>query len=179
MAAAAKLSQHAIDRGEEVNRRIDAKLEYLTFKLGEEEYGVDIQRIQELRSYDAVTKIANTPAHIKGIINLRGVIVPIVDMRIRFNPAAAATYDPLTVVVVLNVAGRVVGMVVDSVSDVQELPADAIKPAPEFGAAIDTRYVTGIGTLGDRMLILVDIDRLMAPDESHLSVAVSEALTTA
>lgn len=82
-------------------------------------------------------------------------------------------------VVVLNVAGRVVGMVVDSVSDVQELPADAIKPAPEFGAAIDTRYVTGIGTLGDRMLILVDIDRLMAPDESHPTVAVSEALTTA
>lgn len=143
-------------------------LEYLTFKLGDEEYGVDIQRVQELRGYDAVTKIANTPEHIKGVVNLRGLIVPIVDMRLRFD-VGTVTYDQFTVVIVLNVGERVVGMVVDSVSDVTTLDPASIKPAPDFGPALDTRYVTGIGTLDERMLILVDIERLMDPDELHIT----------
>lgn len=143
-------------------------LEYLTFKLGDEEYGVDIQRVQELRGYDAVTKIANTPEHIKGVVNLRGLIVPIVDMRLRFD-VGTVTYDQFTVVIVLNVGERVVGMVVDSVSDVTTLDPASIKPAPDFGPALDTRYVTGIGTLDERMLILVDIERLMDPDEMHIT----------
>lgn len=145
-------------------------LEFLTFKLGDVEYGVDIRLVQELRGYDAVTRIANAPEHIKGVINLRGLIVPIVDMRIRFN-AGPVDYDQFTVVIVLNVGGRVVGMVVDSVTDVTSLPPDSIKPPPEFGAAIDTRYVTGLGTLDERMIILVDIERLMAPDELHIAEA--------
>lgn len=147
-------------------------LEFLTFKLGGEEYGVDIQRVQELRGYDPVTKLPNTPAHFKGVVDLRGLIVPIVDLRIRFN-AGSVAYDQFTVVIVVSVADRVVGMVVDSVSDVTALAPDAVKPPPEFGGAIDTRYLTGIGTLGDRMLLLVDIERLLQPDALHLSNAAS------
>lgn len=141
--------------------------EFLTFTLGHEEYGIDILKVQEIRGYDAVTEIANTPEFIKGVINLRGIIVPIVDMRIKFN-LGHAEYNELTVVIILNVANRVVGMVVDGVSDVITLNADQIKTAPEFGSAIDTQYVKGIGTVDDRMLILVDIEKLMTSQDMDL-----------
>ena len=144
-----------------------SRLEVVTFKLGEEEYGIDIQKVQELRGYDTVTRIANAPAFIKGVINLRGNIVPIVDMRIKFN-LEHVNYDAFTVVIILNVAKRVVGMVVDSVSDVITLSAEQIKPAPEMGSVLDTDYLIGLGTLDERMLILVDIDRLMSSDEMGL-----------
>jgi purine-binding chemotaxis protein CheW len=141
--------------------------EFLTFRLGAEEYGIDILKVQEIRGYDQVTRIANAPAFIKGVVNLRGVIVPIVDLRLKFN-LGEAKYDAFTVVIVLNVLGRVVGVVVDSVSDVLELSAAEIKPAPEFSSLLDAGYITGLGTIksGDengesRMLILVDIERLM------------------
>ncbi len=140
------------------------RLEFLAFTLGTEEYGVDIQKVQELRGYDAVTRIANAPDFIKGVINLRGAIVPIIDMRIRFG-LGAPTYDAFTVVIILNIGNRVMGMVVDSVSDVVTLSREQIKPAPEMGSALNTDYLTGLGTLGDRMLILVDIDRLMNGDD--------------
>ncbi len=143
------------------------RLEVVTFTLGEEEYGIDIQRVQELRGYDAVTRIANAPHYIKGVVNLRGIIVPVIDMRIKFN-LGTPTYDSFTVVIVLNIRGRVVGMVVDSVSDVITLAPGQIKPAPEMGAAFDTDYLIGLGTLDDRMLILVDIDKLMSSDEMGL-----------
>ena len=143
------------------------RLEVVTFKLGEEEYGIDIQKVQELRGYDAVTRIANAPEYIKGVVNLRGIIVPIIDMRVKFN-LGTPSYDQFTVVIVLNIAGRVVGMVVDSVSDVITLGAEQIKPAPEMGAALDTDYLIGLGTLEERMLILVDIDRLMSSEEMGL-----------
>ena len=139
-------------------------LEFLAFTLGQEEYGIDIQKVQELRGYDAVTRIANAPEHIKGVVNLRGIIVPIIDMRIKFN-LGAPTYDQFTVVIILNVASRVMGMVVDSVSDVITLSAEQIRPAPEMGAVLDTDYLIGLGTLDDRMLILVDIDKLMSSSE--------------
>ncbi|WP_425584149.1 chemotaxis protein CheW [Variovorax defluvii] len=142
-------------------------LEFLSFTLGEEEYGIDIQKVQELRGYDAVTRIANAPEFIKGVVNLRGIIVPIIDMRIKFA-LGQPTYDQFTVVIVLNIGGRVVGMVVDSVSDVITLNADQIKPAPEMGSALDTDYLIGLGTLEERMLILVDIDRLMSSEEMGL-----------
>jgi purine-binding chemotaxis protein CheW len=135
--------------------------EFLTFTLGKEEYGLDILKVQEIRGYDAVTAIANSPAFIKGVINLRGIIVPIVDMRIKFN-LGKVEYNEYTVVIILNVANRVVGMVVDGVSDVITLKPDQIKPAPEFGSAFDTRYLTGLGTVDNRMLILVDIEKLMS-----------------
>jgi purine-binding chemotaxis protein CheW len=141
--------------------------EFLTFTLGKEEYGIDILKVQEIRGYDAVTAIANTPEFIKGVINLRGIIVPIVDMRIKFH-LGKVEYDQFTVVIILNVANRVVGMVVDGVSDVITLNPDQIKAAPEFGSAIDTQYVMGLGTVDERMLILVDIEELMTSSDMEL-----------
>lgn len=144
-----------------------APLEYLAFTLGNEEYGIDIQKVQELRGYDTVTHIANAPAFIKGVVNLRGTIVPIIDMRIKLN-LGTPRYDQFTVVIILNVAQRVMGMVVDSVSDVITLNAEQIKPAPELGAALGADYLIGLGTVEQRMLILVDIDRLMSSAEIGL-----------
>jgi purine-binding chemotaxis protein CheW len=141
--------------------------EFLAFTLGKEEYGIDILKVQELRGYETVTHIANSPDFIKGVVNLRGIIVPIIDMRIKLN-LGTPTYDQFTVVIILNVAGRVMGMVVDSVSDVIALPAEQIKPAPEMGSAFNTDYLIGLGTIDERMLILVDIDKLMSSDEMGL-----------
>ena len=141
--------------------------EFLAFTLGREEYGIDILRVQEIRGYDTVTRIANAPAFIKGVINLRGNIVPIVDMRIKFN-LQQVRYDAFTVVIILNVAKRVVGMVVDGVSDVLTLTAEQIMPAPEFGATLTTEYLTGLGTVDGRMLILMDIEKLMTSKEMEL-----------
>lgn len=141
--------------------------EYLTFRLGNEEYGIDILKVQEIRGYDAVTAIANAPGFIKGIINLRGTIVPIIDLRIKFA-VGEATYDQFTVVIILNVAARVVGIVVDSVSDVLTLQEAQVKPAPEFSATLGTKYIMGLGTVDDRMLILVDIENLMTSSDMAL-----------
>ena len=141
--------------------------EYLTFTLGREDYGIDILKVQEIRSYEQVTTIANAPAFIKGVVNLRGIIVPIVDMRIKFN-LGEAQYNELTVVIVLNVAGRVVGMVVDGVSDVIQLSAEQIRPAPDFSSSFDMKYITGLGTVDKRMLILVDIEKLMCGSDMAL-----------
>ena len=141
--------------------------EFLTFTLGHEEYGIDILKVQEIRGYDAVTAIANTPEFIKGVINLRGVIVPIVDLRLKFS-VGEATYHAFTVVIIVNVLSKVAGIVVDGVSDVVALSGDQIKPAPEFGGALDTRYLTGLGTLNGEMLILVDIAKLISSDELQI-----------
>jgi purine-binding chemotaxis protein CheW len=141
--------------------------EFLAFKLGAEEYGIDILRVQEIRSYEEPTRIANAPAFIKGVVNLRGVIVPIVDMRLKFN-LDNARYDSFTVVIVLNVAGRVVGMVVDAVSDVITLTAEQLRPVPAFNSGIDSEHLLAIGALDQRMLILVDIEKLMASHEMGL-----------
>ncbi len=139
--------------------------EYLTFRLGDEEYGIDILKVQEIRGYERPTRIANAPAFIKGVINLRGVIVPIVDLRMKFDLPDAA-HDALSVVIVLNVAQRVVGVVVDSVSDVLELGTGQIKPAPEFSAIVDASFITAIGSVRqgelERMLILTDIEKLLS-----------------
>jgi purine-binding chemotaxis protein CheW len=146
--------------------------EFLSFRLGEEEYGIDILRVQEIRGYEAPTEIANAPPFIKGVVNLRGTIVPIVDMRIKFN-LGEARYDQFTVVIILNVSGRVVGMVVDSVSDVIQLAPEQVRPAPDFSSTFDTKYITGLGTVEDRMLILVDIEKLMTgPDMALVDGAI-------
>ena len=150
-----------------------ASRELLTFTLGTEEYGIDILKVQEIRGYEAVTTIANAPDFIKGVINLRGIIVPIVDMRIKFK-LPKVTYDETTVVIILNVANRVVGMVVDGVSDVTTLKADEIKPAPEFGSSLDTKYLQGLGTADERMIILVDIEKLMSSKDMELIETVEE-----
>jgi purine-binding chemotaxis protein CheW len=141
--------------------------EYLTYTLGAEEYAIDILKVQEIRGYEAPTTIANAPPFLKGVINLRGTIVPIVDLRIKFG-VGSAEYTPFTVVIILNLGTRVVGMVVDSVSDVTMLRQDSIRPAPEFSASVDTRYIKGLCTLDERMLIVVDIERLMLSSEMAL-----------
>ncbi|MBW8828453.1 MAG: chemotaxis protein CheW [Burkholderiales bacterium] len=141
--------------------------EFLTFRLGAEEYGIDILKVQEIRSYEQPTRIANAPAFIKGVVNLRGVIVPIVDLRVKLN-CESVDYNSFTVVIVLNVKGRVVGAVVDSVSDVLELGAGTIKQAPEMHTSMDTSFITGIGSVNDRMLILMDIEGLMTSADMGL-----------
>jgi len=147
--------------------------EFLVFRLSEEEYGIDILKVQEIRGYDAdtVTRIANAPAFIKGVTNLRGVIVPIVDLRIRFQPGSEQ-YTEQTVVIILNLAERVVGIVVDGVSDVLMLSAEQISPVPELTTALSTDYLTGLGTVDARMLILLDIEKLMMSADMGLSNAV-------
>jgi purine-binding chemotaxis protein CheW len=147
--------------------------ELLTFTLGKEEYGIDILKVQEIRGYETVTTIANSPEFIKGVINLRGIIVPIVDMRIKFR-LGSVTYDETTVVIILNIANRVVGMVVDGVSDVITLKPDQIKPAPEFGSGLDTEYLQGLGAVDKRMIILADIEKLMSSRDMELVETVEE-----
>ena len=141
--------------------------EFLSFRLGAEEYGIEILKVQEIRGWETPTAITNTPAFIKGVINLRGIIVPIVDLRLKFR-LGEAKYDEFTVVIILSVAKRVVGIVVDAVSDVITLAPNQIRPAPEFGASLDTRFITGLGTVGERMLILADIERLMTSADMQL-----------
>ncbi len=159
--AGAAAQQQAIVAAKQAN-------EFLTFTLGDEEYGVEILKVQEIRSYEEPTTIANAPAFIKGVVNLRGVIVPIVDMRIKFG-LGSSEYNQFTVVIILNVAQRVVGMVVDSVSDVIRLSGEQIRQAPQFGASLDTEYITGLGTVDERMLILMDIEKLMTSSDMALT----------
>jgi purine-binding chemotaxis protein CheW len=141
--------------------------EALAFTLGREEYGVDILKVQEIRGHDPVTRIANAPDYIKGVINLRGMIVPVIDLRRRFQFEIRED-DQFSVVIVLNIGKRVIGMVVDGVSDVISLGADDIRPAPKLGTAFDADFLLGIGAIDGRMLILLDIERLMSSEELGL-----------
>ncbi len=159
-----------------VMERFEPKLavharEYLTFRLDTEEYGIDILKVQEIRGYENVTKIAGAPPYVRGVINLRGVIVPIIDLRMKFK-LADAKFDDFTVAIILNLTGRTVGAVVDSVSDVLELEPEQIKAVPEFQTMLDSDYITGLGSIGTgedaRMLILLDIDKLMASSDIAL-----------
>ncbi len=140
--------------------------QFLTFRIGGEEYGMDILKVQEIRSYEAPTRVAHSPSFVKGVVNLRGVIVPIMDMRLKLG--VEAQYNAFTVVIVMNIGNRILGMVVDSVSDVLELGDGQIRPAPELGAAIDSRHVTGLGKVGDRILILLDISGMVNSPEFGL-----------
>jgi purine-binding chemotaxis protein CheW len=153
--------------GASVQAVVTAIREFLAFKLGGEEYGIDILRVQEIRSYEEPTRMANAPAFIKGVINLRGVIVPIVDMRIKFG-LSEVRYDSFTVVIVLNIGNQVVGMVVDGVSDVITLSPEQLKPVPEMSSAIGSDHILAIGSLDKRMLILLDIEKLMSSAEMGL-----------
>ena len=148
------------------SREVAETRQFLTFNLGKEEYAIDILKVQEIRGYEAVTRIANTPAFIKGVINLRGIIVPIVDMRIKFG-MGEPVYDASTVAIILNIGKRVIGVVVDSVSDVVSLAENEIHPAPEFGT-LDTQFLMGLAAIDERMLILIDIELLMTSSEMAL-----------
>ena len=141
-----------------------AEDQYLTLKLGNEEYAIDILCVQEIRSYEEPTRMVNAPLFVKGVINLRGVIVPIVDVRLKLE-LANADYNEFTVVIILNLNGTVIGAVVDSVSDVVTLSAESIKPAPQFESGIDSRFVTGLVNFGERMLIVMDVVTLLSSAE--------------
>jgi purine-binding chemotaxis protein CheW len=150
-----------------VSQGANAGREFLAFKLGDEEYGIDILRVREIRSYEAPTRIANAPGFVMGVINLRGVIVPVVDMRVKLG-LASPRYDEFTVVIVLSIGNRVVGMVVDSVCDVITLGAAQMLPVPDFNAHVPAEHLMAIGSLDERMLILVDIERLMTSADMAL-----------
>jgi purine-binding chemotaxis protein CheW len=169
--AAAQAALSAAPAAREHKVRAAMPSQFLSFRLGAEEYGIDILRVQEIRSYENPTRLANAPHFIKGVVNLRGVIVPIVDLRLKLA-CDAAEYTDFTVVIVLNVRGRVIGAVVDSVSDVLALGADSIKPAPEMNASVDAGYIMGMGCVKsgsvERMLILTDIESLMSSAEMGL-----------
>ena len=138
--------------------------QFLTFLLGAEQYGVAILKVQEIRGYSAVTPIPNTPAHIKGVINLRGTVVPVVDLRAKFS-METTEYNKFTVIIVLTVGEKVIGLVVDAVSDVLDIPAAEMRQVPDLGARVDTRFISGMATIGERMTVLLDIDRLLSEDE--------------
>ena len=140
--------------------------QYLTLRLGSEEYAIDILRVQEIRSYEEPTRMVNSPSYIKGVVNLRGVIVPIADLRLKLG-LSEVVYNDFTVVIILNVLGTVVGAVVDSVADVVTLSASSIKPAPQFdaAAAVDARFITGLVTLGERTLIVMNVEALLSLEE--------------
>lgn len=152
---------------------VEKAREYLTFRLGGEEYGIDILGVQEIRSYEPPTRLANAPSFVKGVINLRGVIVPIIDLRLKLA-CDVVDYNAFTVVIVLIVKGTEIGAVVDSVSDVVGITASAIKPAPQFKGRVDSNYVTGIAKLDDRMLVIMDIEGLMSSDEMGLLLQASK-----
>jgi purine-binding chemotaxis protein CheW len=141
--------------------------EYLAFTLGEEGYALEILKVQEIRGYDSVTKIANTPDFIKGVVNLRGKIVPIVDLRIKFH-LDKVEYDEFTVVIILNLNGRVVGIVVDGVSDVMALKDEQIRDVPSLVSSIDTRHIVGLATVEEQMFILINIEKMMNSQEMSL-----------
>lgn len=156
----------------------DTAMQVLVFDLGEEEYGVDILKVQEIRGYGDVTRIANVPDFIKGVTNLRGSIIPIVDLRIKFK-LGEARYDEQTVVVVLNIESRIVGIVVDAVSDVLSLSADQVKQAPDFGGDVSAEFVQALATVDDRMLILIDIEKMMSSREMAIVEAATDAVDEA
>lgn len=146
--------------------------QFLTFNLGEELYGVDILRVQEIKGYTAVTKIPNTPPHIKGVLNLRGTIVPIVELRTKFG-MPTIDYTAFTVIIVVVVRDKVMGLVVDAVSDVLNIDKKDIQSPPQFGVKVDVSFLNGIGKSGDKLVALLDIDRMLPEGEAPVA-AVSE-----
>jgi purine-binding chemotaxis protein CheW len=156
--------------------RADAQ-QILTFVLGSETYGVDILRVQEIRGWTAVTKLPQAPAHILGVLNLRGSIVPIVDLRMRFS-LERAEYTAITVIIVLSVISgasrRDFGVVVDGVSDVVDVNPSEVRPAPDLGVHTSVEFIRGLVPVAERMVVLLDIDRLIGADLGHLGAA-SEA----
>jgi len=151
----------------------EATREVLVFILGGDEYGVDILKVQEIRGYDKVTPIPAAPEHVKGVVNLRGTIIPVIDLRVRFR-LAEVKYDEFTVVVILRLASQVIGVVVDGVSDVIALTASEVRPAPEFGAVVDASYISGVATQGERMVLLLDIEKLLSTGDLNVLARAAE-----
>ena len=141
--------------------------QYLTFTLGAEEYGVEILKVQEIKGYSAITPIPNTPSYVKGVMNLRGAIIPIVDLRAKLAMSEAA-YNQFTVIIVVRVGAKTVGVVVDAVSDVLNIPTKDIQPTPDFGAQVDARFISGLAKSGERLVVLLDIDKVLGGEAATL-----------
>jgi len=152
----------------------EASREVLVFALGGEEYGVDILKVQEIRGYEKVTTIPAAPAYLKGVVNLRGIIVPVIDMRIKFG-MADPKYDAFTVVIILRVSGRVIGIVVDGVSDVIHLAPSEVKAAPALGSIVDSGFLAGLATQDNRMILLLEIEKFLSSGELRLVNQAAEA----
>ena len=146
--------------------------QFLTFALGDEEFGIDILKVQEIKGYSAITRVPRTPQDIRGVMNLRGTIVPVIDLRQRLG-LSRADANRFTVIVVVNVNDRVSGLVVDSVSDVLTLPAESIQPPPELGMRQEARFVRGMAKVGERLAILLDAERLLRFDDGVKSADAS------
>jgi len=144
--------------------------QYLTFTLGQEEYGVEILKVQEIKGYSAVTPIPNTPAYVKGVVNLRGAIIPIVDLRAKLA-MPETTYNQFTVIIVVRVGAKTVGVVVDTVSDVLNIPSTDVQPTPDFGAQVDARFISGLARHGEKLVVLLDIDKVLGGDGALLASA--------
>jgi len=142
--------------------------QYLTFALGDEEYGVEILKVQEIRGYSAITPIPNTPPWIKGVMNLRGTIVPVVDLRAKLG-MDAAEYNAFTVIIVVTVGRKVMGVVVDAVSDVLNIPRPDIQATPDFGGTVDARFIDGMAKAGDKLVVLLDIETVLGGDAAALT----------
>lgn len=152
----------------------EATREVLVFVLGKDEYGLDILKVQEIRSYEKVTAIPGSPAYLKGVVNLRGIIVPVIDLRVKFG-LAEPRYDSFTVVIILRIARRVVGIVVDGVSDVVALAASEVRPTPQLGALVDSSYIAGLATQGERMILLLDIEKFLSSGELNVLSQAAES----
>jgi purine-binding chemotaxis protein CheW len=148
--------------------------QYLTFSLGQEEYGVEILKVQEIKGYSAITPIPNTPVYLKGVMNLRGNIIPVVDLRSKLA-MAEAPYNQFTVIVVVTVGSKTIGLVVDAVSDVLSIPKTDIQETPDFGAQVDAGFISGMAKAGDRLVVLLDIERVLGSAVGHASAAVGAA----
>jgi purine-binding chemotaxis protein CheW len=138
--------------------------QYLTFTLDEEEYGVEILKVQEIKGYSAVTPIPSTPSYIKGVMNLRGTIIPVVDLRTKLAMREAA-YNQFTVIIVVNVGDRVMGIIVDAVSDVMNISRTDIQATPDFGPQVDARFINGMAKASEKLVMLLDIDRVLGAAE--------------
>jgi purine-binding chemotaxis protein CheW len=156
----------------------DAAREVLVFVLGKEEYAVDILKVQEIRGYEKVTPIPSAPDYLKGVVNLRGTIVPVIDLRVKFR-MAEPRYDSFTVVVILRIQKRVIGVVVDGVSDVVRLAPHEVKPTPELGAVVDSSFLAGLATQGERMILMLDIEKLLSSGELNLLSQAAEVAGSA
>ena len=158
------MSTAVVEKKERQSSANEDERQYLTFELGDEFYGVNILKVQEIKGYTDVTRIPNTPDYMKGVLNLRGTIVPIINLRMKFG-LDQIDFTAFTVIVVVVVNERVMGMIVDSVSDVLTLGADDMKPAPALGTSVDTSFIDGIATTDDRLVTLLDIDRVLTEKE--------------
>jgi purine-binding chemotaxis protein CheW len=146
--------------------------QFLTFTLGNEEYGVDILKVQEIKGYSVITRVPRSPEFVKGVLNLRGTIVPVIDLRSRFG-LERREYDQFTVIIVVVVLGRAMGLIVDAVSDVLNLPQSEIAETPEFSNRVDTKFIAGMGRAGEKLIILLDVEKLLSTDELQAVEAVS------